>query len=609
MPRKGIKYCQWSEQDMKAAIGKYKSGKFGLNEICRRYNIPKPTFKRHLLGTNTKAKAGIKSLGRLNVFSAEIEQDLENQILKMEECFFGLTIRDIRRAAFQFAEKNDIPHSFNKQKGMAGKAWYYNFMKRYPKLSLRQPESTSLARCKGFSRENVNHFYVILENLVDQYKIDSTKIYNVDESGFSTVQKKSQKIVSRKGKKNVGTVASRERGVNTTFIVSANAAGHFAAPMIIFKRKRMMAELGVGAPPGCLVQISDTGYINTELFVVWLREFIEVVRPTPENKVILVLDGHTTHSKNLEAINLAREHGVILLQLPGHTTNRLQPLDVAIFKPMEVYYYQAVERWMREYPGLAVTQHQVAKLLGEAFGKAAPVGFAMNEFSKCGIWPVVRHVFNDVDFAASDALLKNAAQLLPEVDENQNEQAENDSSADDIPLSRIISKDGHLNKNTSFEEMNCLPRPGGSVDKRQEHGNVRQQAAIGSLNISFEELIRLPGPSGLGSKHRISKNAQQAAVLTASPYKEELEKRKSAVNNKAKSAVKRAIGLDLPKKTKGNTTVTKRTHSRDALSTAEVVEVTDGCHRDRSWRLVLRPLPGMPGGGYGQVYPMYKLGA
>nr|CAH7719803.1 unnamed protein product [Callosobruchus chinensis] len=78
---------------MKAAIGKYKSGKFGLNEMCRRYNIPKTTFKRHLLGTNTKAKAGIKSLGRLNVFSAEIEQDLENQILKMEECFFGLTIR------------------------------------------------------------------------------------------------------------------------------------------------------------------------------------------------------------------------------------------------------------------------------------------------------------------------------------------------------------------------------------------------------------------------------------------------------------------------------------------------------------------------------------
>nr|CAH7719804.1 unnamed protein product [Callosobruchus chinensis] len=84
---------------------------------------------------------------------------------------------------------------------MAVKAWYYNFMKRHPKFSLRQPESTSLARCKGFSRENVNHFYVILENLVDQYKIDSTKIYNVDESGFPQFRKKAKKLSLGKEKR------------------------------------------------------------------------------------------------------------------------------------------------------------------------------------------------------------------------------------------------------------------------------------------------------------------------------------------------------------------------------------------------------------------------
>nr|CAH7746373.1 unnamed protein product [Callosobruchus chinensis] len=58
---------------MKRAIRDYKTGKFVLNKICKLYTMPKPTFKRHLLSTNTKAKAGIKSLGRLNVFSAEIE--------------------------------------------------------------------------------------------------------------------------------------------------------------------------------------------------------------------------------------------------------------------------------------------------------------------------------------------------------------------------------------------------------------------------------------------------------------------------------------------------------------------------------------------------------
>jgi hypothetical protein len=79
-----------------------------------------------------------------------------------------------------------------------------------------------------------------------------------------------------------------------------------------------------------------------------LKEFIKLVKPSKENKVLLLLDGHTSHSKNLAAIELARANGVIILQLPGHTTHRLQPLDVSIFGPLETYYNQAVEKWMRE---------------------------------------------------------------------------------------------------------------------------------------------------------------------------------------------------------------------------------------------------------------------
>lgn len=63
-------------------------------------------------------------------------------------------------------------------------------MHRHPTITLRQPESTSLARCKGFNRDNVFGFFQILETVVDENTLDATKIFNVDESGFSTVQKK-----------------------------------------------------------------------------------------------------------------------------------------------------------------------------------------------------------------------------------------------------------------------------------------------------------------------------------------------------------------------------------------------------------------------------------
>nr|CAH7743446.1 unnamed protein product [Callosobruchus chinensis] len=248
--------------------------------------------------------------------------------------FFGVTIKDVRKAAFDLAEINNIKHNFNRVKKQAGKKWFYGFMRRHPSLSLRQPESTSMARCRGFNRENVKHFFDLLEKIIDKNKFDTTRIFNVDESGFSTVAKKCQKILAQKGKRQVGTIASGERGVNTTMVVSCSAAGRFVAPMLIFKRKRANPDLAVGAPPDCLVEISDTGYINKTIFLRWLQTFIEAVKPSVDNKVLLVLDGHTTHSKNIEAIELARNNGVIMLQLPGHTTNRLQPLDVAVFRPL-----------------------------------------------------------------------------------------------------------------------------------------------------------------------------------------------------------------------------------------------------------------------------------
>jgi len=99
-----------------------------------------------------------------------------------------------------------------------------------------------------------------------------------------------------------------------------------------------------------MVETSDTGYMKGGLFVTWLKHFIACVGPVPERKVLLVLDGHTTQSKNVEALGVASDNGVILLQLPVHTIHRLQPLDVAIFGPMESYYEQAVKKWLRSHP-------------------------------------------------------------------------------------------------------------------------------------------------------------------------------------------------------------------------------------------------------------------
>ncbi|KAI4469510.1 dde superfamily endonuclease [Holotrichia oblita] len=131
---------------------------------------------------------------------------------------------------------------------------------------------------------------------------------------------------------------------------------------------------------------------------------IRMLEQLQKKKVLLVLDGHTTHSRNLEALELSRTHGIILLNLPGHTTHRIQPLDRTFFKPFKGFYNQAIQKWLRTKPGLSVIEYQVSGIVAEAYGKAATIENAMNGFKACGIWPVDRSVFNECDFYPAENL-------------------------------------------------------------------------------------------------------------------------------------------------------------------------------------------------------------
>jgi len=75
----------------------------------------------------------------------DVEAELVQHCLTLESMYFGMRADDLRRLAFDIAEANQLEHGFNRESRMAGKKWYYAFMKRHPELSLRTPEATSMA--------------------------------------------------------------------------------------------------------------------------------------------------------------------------------------------------------------------------------------------------------------------------------------------------------------------------------------------------------------------------------------------------------------------------------------------------------------------------------
>ena len=365
----------------------------GLNAASRAFGISKQTIRRHRLGLNKYASDDVKCMGGPLFLPASVEDELVKHVKDLDAMMFGITAKDLMSLAYEVAVAHGIT-KFSDVKKSAGKKWYYSFMRRHTELSLRSPEPTSLARAAGFNREAVYHYYDLLDKLIDEHHFTPDKIYNVDETGHSTVQTPS-KVLSTKGKRQVGATTSAERGSTTTGVYCHSGTGNYLAPMLVFRRKRIANSLKADAPAGTIFACTDSGWIDSDCFLIWLKHFIASVNPSVENKHLLLLDGHASHTKNLEAIKLARENGVLMLSFPPHTTHKMQPLDVSFFRSLKNWYNIEIEKFLRTHPGQAVTVHQISKFVSASFVAAATMGTAVNGFRKAGVWPPNRHVFDD----------------------------------------------------------------------------------------------------------------------------------------------------------------------------------------------------------------------
>ncbi|XP_025414245.1 uncharacterized protein LOC112686259 [Sipha flava] len=404
---------------------------------------------------------------------------------------------DFRKLAFQLAEQNGCSHRFNKANRMAGQDWMNGFLLRHPDLSLRKPEATSGARAMGFNKVTYTQFFNLLTGYIDKYKLNANRIYNCDETGITVNPKGQSKVLATKGKRQVGILTSAERGETVTAVICFSASDAYVSPMLIFPRKRNQPHFSTGLPPGSWVECHETGWITSELFLKWFMKFIEFSRATKEDPVLLLFYGHSSHTKNLPVINAARENGVILLCFPPHCSHKLQPCDMSFMKPLSTYYEDGVRKWLRCNPGKVVTLENISSLFGAAFIHAANMKTAMKGFEATGIWLPNNNVFSDEDFLPSVV-----TDIVPSIS----------STEKDAVVTEKLNNQ-HLNLETTeqttvvFNEPKCS-----SVLNDQPN----------TFPIESPKNI-LPIPQVKQTEKRNSRKRGKTAILTESPYKNNLQ--------------------------------------------------------------------------------------
>ena len=281
--------------------------------------------------------------------------------------------------------------------------------------------------------------------------------------------------------------------------------------MMIFKRKRRKDDLTEHAPSGTLNEVSDSGWINTELFMEYIKHFSKHAKPTKTDPVLLILDGHKSHTKNIELIEYVRDNGIQILSLPPHTSHKLQPLDRTFFKPLKVAFNTACTSWMRLHPARRISIDKIGGLFNTAYLKAATIENAVNGFRCTGIVPLNQSILPETEFL-SDPREVVISEEPVETDPTTAPTVESGESVKSVNAINLQSVESVTDTSTILEKV-IDPSFNSTID-------MTIDVTPGPSNISFNDILKVPD---IVEKKK-SKRSEESEIITSSPYKKLLEK-------------------------------------------------------------------------------------
>jgi hypothetical protein len=493
-----------------------------IKTTADKYEIPRSSLQRYLKQDSIKDSS--HRFITSQIFTDEEEQKLSNYMIVCSKHNYGLTKIQARKLAYDYAvarKTTNIPDNWTK-KTIASKDWIRGFLNRQSHLSIRTPEATSLSRATSFNRTNVDNFFENVKAVFERHHFGPEAIYNIDETGLTTVQR-TKRVIASKGSKQVGQATSAERGSLVTICCGINGIGNSIPPYFIFPRVNFKPYMLHDAPVGSDGSAHPSGWMTSSNFVKYMHHFAKHAKPTPENPVLLLLDNHESHIA-VDVLDFCKEVGIVLLTFPPHCSHKLQPLDLTVYGPLKNYYNKALTDWMVSNPGKTVTIYDIPKLAAIAIPLAFKPQNIQKGFEKPGIWPFNSNIFTDEDFLCA-AVTDRDAPVTDEALPSRNDPIIQPTSTQVLP-------------EQSERENQIEVDP---VDKNIDVADASTSFAIDQITIQVAEVVtpEIVRPYPKASPRKLIRNVRKKGktrILTDTPEKRliELAEQERQTKNRAK---------------------------------------------------------------------------
>ncbi|KAL2102377.1 hypothetical protein ACEWY4_001545 [Coilia grayii] len=380
MPKK------YSEQVIKQALLAVEEGG-SLRRVAAQFGVPHTTLRDWRRGKYSHLPHPNRAL------LPNEEEALVSYIFWMAAHGFPITQSVALVLAIQVCKASGRENPFVKMDKGLSRMWWSRFRARHPTVASRRPNYIEAERVHGATVARVDELFHICQALYDHHGFRGTPelIYNCDETGFGDKGSSRKRVLCSKGQRTVYAqqVTTRE---HVTVHCCASAAGEVIPPFVIFEKCLPSTAYSLEGPRNALYGVSDTGYMDSDLFLKWLEHFVRYARQ--ERPLLLFMDQHEAHV-GTGVVDFCRANQIEVVCLPSHTTHVLQPLDVSVYGPLKAAFTDMARCLGLVRGNLTIGKRNFTPVLKVALEQACNPRNIRSGFRKTGLFPLDRKAVDE----------------------------------------------------------------------------------------------------------------------------------------------------------------------------------------------------------------------